>query len=141
MKTILFVCTGNTCRSPMAECMFNALLEKKGMTNMHAMSAGLNAMPDNPASEGAMRAMARRGLSLTDHRSKQLIERHIRDVSLVVGMSRAHADAVRTMFPNVKVDIRAFDPPIADPYCGSDALYEQAAQNIEAQLRAFLDEA
>lgn len=68
MKTVLFVCTGNTCRSPMAECLFNALAREQGAPGVCAASAGLCAPDGAPASEGALFAMRRRGLSLEGHR-------------------------------------------------------------------------
>ena len=70
MKTVLFVCTGNTCRSPMAECLFNALAREQGAPGVCAASAGLCAPDGAPASEGALFAMRRRGLSLEGHRAR-----------------------------------------------------------------------
>ena len=67
MKTVLFVCTGNTCRSPMAGCLFNAFCERQGDGKYRAVSAGLQAFPGEPASNGALRAMERRGLNLQEH--------------------------------------------------------------------------
>lgn len=138
MKTILFICTGNTCRSPMAECMFNALCQKEGRTDLRAVSAGMNAFANAPASEGARRAMRRRGLSLAEHRSQPLTERLLRDVSLVVGMTQGHVDAAMRMYPNVNIPMRVFNSPIADPYGGSDEAYEHAAREIGRQLPALL---
>lgn len=139
MKTILFVCTGNTCRSPMAECMMNALLERRGISNVQALSAGLCAETGAPASVGARRAMQKRGLSLDMHRSQPVTGMLLSSASLIVCMSQSHLLALRARFPSLQTPMRAFgDPPVSDPFGGDDAAYERAACDIERQLPILL---
>lgn len=140
MKTILFVCTGNTCRSPMAECMQKALVKERGLEKeWRVLSAGTYAVSGAPASVGAMRAMQRRGLSLSAHRSQPVTRTLLEQVDLIVGMGNSHIMQVRMMYPDVNIAMRAFDdPPISDPYGGSDADYERAALDIQRQLPALL---
>lgn len=139
MKHILFICTGNTCRSPMAECLFNALVSERGLTGIRAFSAGIYAQKDVPASMGARRAMRRRGLSLDAHRSQAVTEALLSEAALVVGMSESHLDALRALFPSLRVPMLAFDdPPIHDPFGLDDRAYEQAASDLERQLPALL---
>ena len=135
MIDVLFVCTGNTCRSPMAECLFNARAAAQGLP-YHAESAGLFANDGAPASDGAYQAMRSRGLSLNRHAARSLSAALVRDARLIVGMSERHAETIRQRYPNANV--RALEPAISDPYGGSIAQYERAAEAIAAQLDALL---
>lgn len=139
MTTVMFVCSGNTCRSPMAECLFNDYARRIGRGDIRAVSAGVSAACGCFASDGAMRAMARRGLSLSSHRSRSLTERDLRDVSLVVGMSEAHIAAVRARYPRVEVPMRYFVPPVADPYGAGDDVYEAAAAELSQRIEWLVD--
>lgn len=135
MKTILFVCSGNTCRSPMAQCLLNATLQARGMADICAISAGLYAQSGAPASLGARRTMLRRGLSLAGHRSQPVTAALLMRAALVVGMSDSHIQALHAAFPACRAPMTAFaSPPISDPYGGTDADYERAARDIECQL-------
>lgn len=141
MKTILFVCTGNTCRSPMAECMLTALIRERGLDQEYrALSAGTFAANGDPASIGSRRAMQRRGLSLESHRSRAATRALMDSADLVIGMGDSHVMQLRRMYPDCQTPMRAFDdPPISDPYGGSDADYERAACDIQRQLPALLE--
>lgn len=142
MPLLVFVCTGNTCRSPMAECLTRAMLARRGLQERwEVRSAGIFAQSGAPASEGAKRAMERRGLSLEAHRSRAVTRDLLEQAALVVGMSANHIAQLRALYPDCRTPLRAFDdPPISDPYGGDDAAYEQAALDLERQLPALLDE-
>lgn len=137
MTTVLFVCSGNTCRSPMAECLFNALCQRDGRTDIRAISAGVSAVAGMPASPGAQHAVAKRGLSLAAHHSQPVTQALLRQADWVMGVSQRHIEVLRAQFSGVNTAARAFDPPIPDPYGGDDELYEQTAQAMEPQLAAI----
>ena len=140
MKTILFVCTGNTCRSPMAECLFRALTRERGLANEYrVLSAGTYALSGAPASGGALRAMERRGLSLANHRSTAVTSVLLESCDLIIGLTNNHITQLRMMYPQCQTPMTAFDdPPVSDPYGGDDTAYEQAARDIQRQLPALL---
>lgn len=136
MKTIVFVCTGNTCRSPMAECMLRALVQQRGLENDFCiLSAGTYAMSGAPASQGSVRAMQRRGLSLDAHRSQAVTRALLDRADLIIGMGKSHIMQLKMMYPDCQTPMMALDdPPVSDPYGGDDAAYERAACDIARQL-------
>ena len=117
---ILFVCTGNTCRSPMAA----ALARLRGMD---ADSAGLSAAPGAPASPGAVRAMAAYGVDLSGHRAKQVNADLIRRADRIYVMSPAHAAHLLSHFPQAAGKTHVLSPVIPDPFGQDDVTYALCA--------------
>ncbi len=118
MKTILFVCSGNTCRSPMAAALMNALQDPQ----YHAESAGLSAFSGDGLSAGALNALRFIGTPedphtpYTQHRSRQTDTEMMASASLIVGITKHHADSLRSRFPSYSKKIIAFPRDIPDPY-------------------------
>ena len=137
MTEILFVCTGNTCRSPMAEGITNALAARRGLSVV-ARSAGIAAFEGCAATEEAETAAAEHGADISGHRSRRLTAEMCRSADRIVVMTDAHRDAI----------LRAVDIPaekisvitLPDPYGrGMDAYYI-AADRIEEAVEQLLEE-
>lgn len=87
---LLFVCTGNTCRSPMAEVIARSRIEERGWTQVQVRSAGVGAWDGSPASGGALRAAAANGLDLSGHTSTYLTPELVESSDLILTMSAGH---------------------------------------------------
>lgn len=87
---VLFVCTGNTCRSPMAEVIARRHMAERGWTHLEVRSAGVGAWDGSPASGGALRAAAAMGLDLSGHRSTFMSSELIDSSDLILTMSASH---------------------------------------------------
>ena len=133
MKRVLFVCTGNTCRSPMAACLFNALCEREKRDD-RADSAGLYAQDGSPASQGAYLAMKRRGLSLATHSAQPITAPLLSRCDLIVTMTAQHRQLLLSRYPEASDKTIVFQPPVPDPFGGPKELYEQTACTIESGL-------
>lgn len=98
MASILVVCTGNICRSPLGEAFLRRRLAADGGNVV--TSAGTDGRDGGPATEGSVLAGAERGVDLAEHRSRRLTAGQVRDADLVVGMERAHRDAIVRAVPD-----------------------------------------
>lgn len=78
--------------------------------------------------------MERRGLNLQEHRAQPVTEALVSKACLIVCMSKAHADALRVRFPLYADRVHTFSAPIPDPFGSDDAVYEQTAQTLEAEV-------
>jgi protein-tyrosine phosphatase len=149
-KTIVFVCTANMCRSPMAEVLCKSLLaERLGCRaselperGIEVLSAGVYAMADGPASDGAVHAMRELGLDLSGHRSQPLTPGLLDDADLVVVMTEDHAQSIRQLFPEADAKVRLLDPTgadVRDPVGGSPEMFRQCANTIRRHLQEVIN--
>lgn len=141
MPSVLFVCTGNICRSPMAEVLFKEMLARsKPNGEWHVGSAGVAAYEGFPASEYAQRVMRRRGLRLNHHRSQPVSEKLLRSFNLILTMERFQRDRLRAEFPQMAGKIFMIsemlgkEEDVEDPMGGSLEDYEAVAGTLEAYL-------
>ena len=96
MKRILFVCTANICRSPMAAAMFNALAEDEDLS-FRAESAGTAALEGEPMSENSLAALEEAGFYPEPHRARRVSEAMIEEAELVLAMTPKHAATLRRL--------------------------------------------
>ena len=102
---ILYVCTGNTCRSPMAEAITRAALAARGMDQVTVASAGTGAWDGAPVSEGAYLVGLEHGLDLSGHRARLLTRDLVREADLVLVMSGHHLARVAELGGEHKVHL------------------------------------
>lgn len=133
---VLFVCSGNTCRSPMAEAIFRALSEERRLS-IRAKSAGLGAFWGEPAAENAVAALSEWEIDLTAHRSQPLTEALLREADLVFPMTAAQKQALDGVHPHVVLLDAA---GISDPFGGDLAAYQTCRDQIRAALLKKFDE-
>jgi protein-tyrosine phosphatase len=141
---ILVVCTGNTCRSPMAEALCRKMIADRlgcppnelGDHGVMVMSAGISAMMGaRPAAE-AVTVMAKEGLQLADHESQPLTTQLVRHADLIWTMTRAHRQAIVSQWPEAssRTMVLGGEADIADPIGGPVEYYEKCAGQIKAVL-------
>ncbi len=143
---LLFVCTGNTCRSPMAEGLARALLaERLGSSNLsrfgfEVQSAGVFAGPGSPASHEAVELLKPRSIDLSDHRSQPADETLLQQSDRIYCLTRDHRNLLseRTSQKAQLLDPHGEDIP--DPIGGGRAVYAACAEKIEACLRERMQE-
>ena len=138
--TVTFVCTGNTCRSPMAEALLRAALAKRGegLGHLRVASCGLAAAPGDPASSHSVKAMARIGLDIAAHRSRLLSPADL-DRSLVVfGMTGSHLDALAHRFDRLPETVLLLRD-VPDPFGGDFREYEDCRDSMVEAMPALLE--
>ncbi|MCC7145881.1 MAG: threonylcarbamoyl-AMP synthase [Phycisphaeraceae bacterium] len=148
--TMVLVCSGNTCRSPMAELIAKQILaegrkvgpEELEQAGIRVMSAGAYAAADVPPSPEAVEAMARQGLDLSKHRSKKLTVGMVREADVIYCMTGAHVEAVLSLDAAARGKTFLLDEngDIADPIGSSLTVYQRCAEMIRRRLEQRLRE-
>jgi protein-tyrosine-phosphatase/phosphohistidine swiveling domain-containing protein len=142
-KSILFVCTGNTCRSPMAEQLARTRLAREGRSDIAVASRGLRVAVEGAGmSEGALAALAERGIDGRFHSAQGLSAADVQAADVILGMTQEHVQEILRRHPQAKGKVftvaefagRGVD--VADPYGGNLSAYRAAADAIEDALEA-----
>lgn len=140
---ILFVCTGNTCRSPMAAGVMRSLVRRAGLADAFDIdSAGTGVRrAGEPPSPLAQNAAARRGHDIAAHRARPLVPGDLARAGHALAMTSAHLAAMRALAPaDSAARPRLFlDHDLADPWGGTAQDYERALDLIEAGCAALFE--
>lgn len=138
---LLFICTGNTCRSPMAEGLARKIL---GDT-VQVSSAGLEAWAGENASPYALEVLTERSIDLSAHRARKISKELMAEADWIIPMTRAQEEGLKRLFPQYAHKLRRLGDwgenkrDVQDPWGGSLASYRQTAGEIEKLLMALKD--
>jgi len=149
--TILIVCTGNICRSPMAVAILQHLLQARGIDDVAVRSAGTAPWDGAPASEGSYLVSLEHGLDLSSHRARQLTTDIVADARLILGMSASHVERAiqlggegKSFLLGAYAGEPAEDAEVPDPFGGDieeyRATYDRLVSLFEAALPRLIAE-
>lgn len=136
MKKILFVCSGNTCRSPMAEAVFNHLAKKHNLDAV-AYSAGLYTSDGLPYSPNSVEVLRENGITLSGS-SKQINEKLLDECDYVFGLTYSLSTALVSAFPGKSDKIYRFPLEVPDPFGGDLGLYKRSLAKITEGIEKII---
>jgi protein-tyrosine-phosphatase len=143
---VLFVCSGNTCRSPLAAAAFRRLLDESGRNDIEVASAGTGAYEGSPASEGAYLVAIEAGLDLSSHRARLLDRDMVAEADLILAMSKGHLSRVERLGGAGKAHLLSEyagysgdELDIRDPYGGDVEGYRQTLVQLTRLLSPARD--
>ncbi|MBO5925827.1 MAG: hypothetical protein J6Q52_06200 [Clostridia bacterium] len=139
INSIMFVCTGNTCRSPMAEQIFVDILNSNGEQGVKVASSGLSCINGMDMTEEAKQALVNMGLKPYPHYSTRFDMRMLAEYDLIVTMTTTHKFMIGILDKVFSMqDIVGYD--ISDPYGGTQEDYDDCAYSIKKGLLVLFDE-
>ena len=146
IRRILLVCTGNICRSPLAEALLKRDLAARGLEEIEVGSAGTGAWDGAPASEGAYLVGLERGLDLSGHRARLLTRELVEGADLVFTMARHHRARVEELGGEGRVFVfgeyagrDGEDAEVSDPFGGDLDVYRDTCVELEALSAAVTE--
>lgn len=150
---ILFVCTGNTCRSSMAEGILKFLLKENNVDNINVSSAGISAFQGQQANEKAIKVLNKKGIDIINHKARQITEEFIKEADIILTMTDSHKKTIINVLPEYthKIftlkeysyiindeSIEGIDINIEDPYGMDETAYELIAEEIDKHLNKII---
>ena len=143
MLRVLFVCTGNTCRSSMAEGLAKRLIKDMSLEGrLSVSSAGIAALDGMPAAGHAVGVMAERGIDLTAHQARLLKDEYWCEADLVLTMTKGHKEALKNSVPEDKLftlgEFAGIDNNISDPIGGSSEVYRECADQLKELIELLI---
>lgn len=139
MNTILFVGTGDTCRSPMAAGIFTVLAQKKGIL-FQAKSCGVFSVAGMHVFKYAIEAAAEYDVDLTEYRSTLLSKHLLDEATYVFGMTAAHCDRIKEKFSEYTEKIRTLAlADVADPFGSEQDGYKLTANQIDSHINDLIE--
>jgi protein-tyrosine-phosphatase len=146
VKRVLFVCTGNICRSPLAQVLLQRALAERSVVDVEVSSAGTGAWDGAPASEGAYLVALERGLDLSQHRARLLTRELVETSDLVFTMARHHRARVQELGGDEQVFVlgeyagrAGEDAEVGDPFGGDLDVYRDTFAELDALIATVAD--
>ncbi|MBN2045296.1 MAG: hypothetical protein JW757_09775 [Anaerolineales bacterium] len=136
MSGVLFVCTGNQCRSPLAEAKFKAMMEEYGLTGWQIESAGTWIENGFPGDKRALAWAEKEGLNIRNHTTQRVNGKLLNQHDLIVVMEKGHQEALRSNYPNLNGKIMGLSElsgpfyDIPDPVSLPDEEFEEISKEV-----------
>ena len=143
---ILFVCTGNTCRSALAEGIARREAIDRGLIDFEVSSAGTSAWNGAPASDGGLLVALEHGVDLSGHRARQLTREIVEDQDVVLVMGPHHLERAEALGGEGKSHLLTHyaahgssDRAVSDPFGGDLEVYRATYEELEREIRRVFD--
>ena len=135
MKKIMFICSGNTCRSPLAEGLFKKYLQENKITDIEVGSAGVGAFPGDAVSINSILVAGNRGVDISDHRARNINPEHLITTDLFFCMSESHKAVLSRHCDESKIIVLN----VPDPFGRPIEVYEECAKQLESKFPEILE--